>query len=429
MSNIKRALIYIGRQRVRSLILFGIFLVTLLLALLGFSVLNASARVGEELRRSVPGYVSVLRDTKHKGPSVTEKTMNEIRVQSGVAEVNANSSQRLVFPELVLLDDTTDTAPLAKQMTTLYSSTDMEKQVWFMDATFTLARGRMLEESDSGNCMISDVVSFNSGLTLGDTVTGYFRNSAETYDETRPFTWTIVGIYRVQDETANMTNEDYAEVPANTLFITHADIQKIDEADPDAKPGQEFSYRKGLQVYPVEQAQLEEVCRDLKEKFPDYLIETEDGAFEQLSGPFRMMQRLLKVLMTVMLVIFSVILILVTALWVKNRVHEMGIYLSVGYGKKDIILQLLTEMLVIALIAVLIAWPVSAAVSGGIGQSLFRAVAQQSGRTAADFNVQVSAAAVFATIGVAVGITMLATMISALQVLALQPKKILSMMS
>ena len=93
MSNIKRALIYIGRQRVRSLILFGIFLVTLLLALLGFSVLNASARVGEELRRSVPGYVSVLRDTKNKGPSVTEKTMNEIRVQSGVAEVNANSSQ------------------------------------------------------------------------------------------------------------------------------------------------------------------------------------------------------------------------------------------------------------------------------------------------------------------------------------------------
>ena len=33
------------------------------------------------------------------------------------------------------------------------------------------------------------------------------------------------------------------------------------------------------------------------------------------------------------------------------------------------------------------------------------------------------------TIGVALGITMLATMISALQVLALQPKKILSMMS
>ena len=83
----------------------------------------------------------------------------------------------------------------------------------------------------------------------------------------------------------------------------------IDEADPDAKPGQEFSYRKGLQVYPVEQAQLQEICDDLKEKFPYLLIETEDSAFEQLSGPFRMMQRLLKVLMTVMLVIFSVILI------------------------------------------------------------------------------------------------------------------------
>ena len=69
-------------------------------------------------------------------------------------------------------------------------------------------------------------------------------------------------------------------------------------------------------------------------------------------------------------VVSAIILALILTLWTKTRIHEIGVFLSVGIRKSAIIGQYLIEVLLIAVLAFGLSYFTSNAIAGQIGNHL-----------------------------------------------------------
>ena len=91
----------------------------------------------------------------------------------------------------------------------------------------------------------------------------------------------------------------------------------------------------------------------------------------------------------VIIVVSAIILALILTLWAKARIHEIGIFLSVGIRKSAIVGQYLIEVLLVAILAFSLSYFTSSAIAGQIGNHLL----EQSMQTQQEENDIVSAAA------------------------------------
>lgn len=72
-----------------------------------------------------------------------------------------------------------------------------------------------------------------------------------------------------------------------------------------------------------------------------------------------------------MIVLGIVILYLILFLWMRDRKHEMGIYLAAGIGKKGIFGQLILESFLLYMAAAIAAGLCAATLSGVVGRMVF----------------------------------------------------------
>ena len=82
------------------------------------------------------------------------------------------------------------------------------------------------------------------------------------------------------------------------------------------------------------------------------------------------LNELVVTLLVVIIVVSAIILALILTLWTKTRIHEIGVFLSVGIRKSAIIGQYLIEVLLIAVLAFGLSYFTSNAVAGQIGNRL-----------------------------------------------------------
>ena len=164
------------------------------------------------------------------------------------------------------------------------------------------------------------------------------------------------------------------------------------------------------------------------------------------------MNELVVTLLVVIIVVSAIILALILTLWTKNRIHEIGVFLSVGIRKSAIIGQYLIEVLLIAVFAFGLSYFTSNAIAGQIGNHLLEQsvqVDQENNSNSAAAAVEVGTDTLIQKplptengIQVSVGLDSLtllyligfliiiaAVSISSITVMRLKPREILSKMS
>ena len=124
----------------------------------------------------------------------------------------------------------------------------------------------------------------------------------------------------------------------------------------------------------------------------------------------------MKLLTVVLVGIGTIILALVLLLWIRQRTKEIGIYLSIGLSKRNILLQLLTESVVSSVIGGSIAIPLTFAITAAVR---FSGSAAQMLPAPPTVSIIVTWIAVLA-------VSILATLLAAIRLLQLHPKDILS---
>ena len=238
----------------------------------------------------------------------------------------------------------------------LIGNKDMSMDSNFLSGNAFITDGRMIKESEKDVCVISSELADKNQLQIGCKIR--FGNCRDKEDSVT-YEAQVVGIYQVnQPITPYMFGDTYR---SENIIFTDLDFpEKVDGKAGD--PLYEKAYFKIADVKEYENVKLKVMEADIA--WERYDLIDNNGNMNTLSANFNEMEKYSRVLVWVISGASLVILFLIFQFWIKSRNREIGIMLSMGTSKIQILAQVMTEALMIAVVAVLISFLMAPKVSG-----------------------------------------------------------------
>ena len=172
--------------------------------------------------------------------------------------------------------------------------------------------------------------------------------------------------------------------------------------------------------------QLPEALEAAKGIAPELTLEDNSAQFAPVLQAISGVDRLLGILLLGLCVAGACVLTLVSTFWARGRIHEIGILVSLGKSKGNVLSQFAIEAGIFAGVAAVIAAVVGTVLSSRLGQAVFAQVggealsSLQPSTGAGDVVLALVLGAVIVLIGVSVGV---------LPLVMQRPKRILAKLS
>jgi putative ABC transport system permease protein len=252
-----------------------------------------------------------------------------------------------------------------RTLTNVFIVPGSENDSHFRTGDIELVEGHHIGPNDSGVALVSEEVAEANGLRIGD-------NISLTGDA--PADVEIVGIFRVNKQDSVTEKLTQYDKLVNKIFIDLASFQKM-------IPSRTVGFDSATFTV-ADPAQLESIVASVEDissiDWQAFALETNNEAYTEAAMPLEKLDSLIITMLIIVAGVSALILSLILTMWAKSRVHETGIYLSVGIGKTSIIGQYLAEVLVIAVLAFGLSFFTSGLVADEIGSSLLQQNIQSS---------------------------------------------------
>lgn len=237
----------------------------------------------------------------------------------------------------------------------LIGNRKMELDFNVLSGNVSLKDGRMIDETDSNVCVISEQLAAENNLAVGDILK---FNDYHDPENAQVYEAAIIGIYQTEQFMLPLMSGDTFR-SENIIFTDLRFPEKAEGAEND--PCFEHAYFRVADVdeYDNVKAAVEAVEIDWER----YDLIDRNGNMSTMSSNFNDLAKISTLLIIITFIAGFVILFLIFLFWTKNRNHEIGILLSLGCKKFSILGQLFAEALLIALISFLVAFAVAPAVS------------------------------------------------------------------
>lgn len=394
MSIFKRAFLYVTRKRGKTILLFAILLIMATFVLTGLSIWKAAEAAQLDLRQSLGGTFDVRVDWDNSPYVVKEIIKNEvdeetgktsmsyfiystvqltpeniaaIKTVSGVKNCSAQQDNLVPFDELSLFPGTVPVDEKLRHRTKTFGVCDSEGDELFTTGTLTLTEGRHISDSDTHVAVISQDLAEENELSIGDYITAHVYNTEDDDYTGEEIRVQIIGLF-----TPNVVEQIDETVTAydkiqNRVFV---DMQTSKEFD-----GDEINYGFNAVNVAIDDPQnMERIVADVKAlseiDWTAFTVDVDNETYENAAAPLATLNELVVTLLVVIIVVSAIILALILTLWTKTRIHEIGVFLSVGIRKSAIIGQYLIEVLLIAVLAFGLSYFTSNAIAGQIGNRL-----------------------------------------------------------
>ena len=435
MNFFKRAIRYCWRQKIRSIILLLVFTLLASAALTALSVGHATAEGTDEVKQTVGASIHIEIDSgntdlygsgsenewgtayQYNGDYITQEVVDAIANVDGVVNYSAESEGGYwgaginfeYFTGSFNIDFTGGYGQSVPYTVTLNS----ELSANFLNGTYTLEEGRHIQPDDSYAVLISKELADKNGLSVGDDITMY------DLDSDSENTFEIVGIF---SGTEGMSKDAMMAdgIPANQGYI---DINSYNEIfDRDAME------LGSLDVYVDSAENVQDILEtiqnlpEIKDKTFTYSTDTEN--FDLISNPLSSIQAMVDTAVIVIAVTGAAIIVLLLVLWTRGRKKEAGILMAVGRNKLEIVLQFLTENILIAIPAAAASLGLTALLADKVGAYLV----SQTASDVTGLSVTIHSADIAAVYGIGALILILAVLLAAVTVVRLKPRMILSEM-
>lgn len=476
MSIFKRAFLYVTRKRGKTILLFAILLIMATFVLTGLSIWKASKVAQLNLRQSLGGKFDVFVDWSNSPYVVKEPVKDEVDEETGkttssflmystvqftpeniaaikgvpsVKYCSARQDNLLPFDELSLFPGTISTDVKYQGYTKTLGVCNTEDDELFTTSTLTLAEGRHISADDTHVAIISRDLAERNELKIGDYLTAHSYSMEDNGFTGLEIKVQIIGLFTpnaVEQFGETVTTYDKIQ---NRIFV---DLQTSKEFD-----GGEINYGfSALHVTIDDPQNMAQVVAAVKAlpgiDWKAYTVEVNNEIYENAAAPLATLNELVVTLLVVIIVVSAIILALILTLWTKTRIHEIGVFLSMGIRKSAIIGQYLIEVLLIAVFAFGLSYFTSNAIAGQIGNHLLEQsvqVEQENNSNSAaaavevgtdtliqkplptENGIQVSVSLDSLTLLYLIGfaIIIVAVSISSITVMRLKPREILSKMS
>lgn len=411
MSFLKRAYLYTTRKKIRTGLLFSIILIISTLLIVCFSINSSTDIASANVRRSLKSGFTINAKTLNDG--LNNNNIEKILNIDGLTEdYNLRSYTTTYYKneeneKLQTRDDTGikvyDNA--GRVVSDLFS----EKDTYFTDEGFKLVEGEPITPDTKYSALIHEDFAEENNLGIGDSIILENIEGNEVSVKVK-----IIGIFTSTRKSSSESYMDTTNLFENIIFT---DLQTSSELIYESD---DLKYQYGDFI--VEDPQnLDKIIDDVKEidsvEWDKCKITKDDSTYQNVKESLESLQHIVSVAITVIFVISIVLIILILNLWTKHRVYEIGVLLSIGINKLDIIKQQIVEIFMVSIPAFLFSFITSSIVNQMVSSKLIEDISNSIKVT-----VNISDWLIVSILGLL--IIIVATILSIIQITRIKPRDI-----
>ena len=233
-----------------------------------------------------------------------------------------------------------------KNVVSLNSSSQVNREKLFSSGVFSLLKGKMIEATDVHKIMIHEELASKNQLNLGDTIT--LDVIQQETGEKKKVDYEIVGIFSgKKQETYTGLTSDFSE---NTVFTDYQSIHQLFSSE----LGEVVT---GLNIFASSSEELlkmKQAIEALPFNWEEFVIENQKQDFDDILESITGLQSMVQWMTIGILIAGAVVLSLMLMLSVRERIYEIGILLSIGIHKAWIIGKFFVELFLLTIPAVFV---------------------------------------------------------------------------
>lgn len=342
---IKNALAYITRTRNRSLIIFIILTIVLSCLYSCLTIMKSSNEIEKALYESSNSSISIQKkDSQYFNVNQFKdieklKEIEEIIIQFD-ALAKLKDAKVVSGEQRINREDLSDEF---KNVVSLEATNNTKRNILFSSGVFTIKEGKNIEENDNNSIIVHEEFAKQNNLKLGDEVDLELLD-IEKNGTIESHKFKIIGIFSGRkQETYTGLSSDFSE---NMVFVDYSTSQEILNKSEDNKIANKIlMYSASLESTDLALNKLKE----LKIDESTYFVEKDSNAFEESLESVSGIKHIIKIMTYSIMLGGMVVLSLILILWLRERIYEIGIFLSIGTSKLQIIMQFIFELIFISI--------------------------------------------------------------------------------
>ena len=424
---LKNAIAYILRKRNRTIIVFIILTVVLSCLYSCLNISKSTSNLEKDLYKISNTSLSI---TKNNGDTFETNQFKEldnikeikeiITVYDGLARTT--NIKVVDGTQLIELDDLSDEY---KNMLSVEATNNSEKNNLFSSGVFTIIKGRHINNDDRGKILIHKELAEKNKLNLNDKIKLElidFNNSKKKME----YEFEIIGIFtgKKQEKYTGLSS-DFSE---NMVFIDYESSQKALNKYENNK------IVSKLEIFSDSSENTKVALNKIKKiktAWSQYNVSSDNNVLEETLESIDGIKHIINIMTYSIMLSGIIVLSLILILWLRERMHEIGVLLSIGVSKIKIVTQFILELLFISLpslvLSLFLGNVILNIIVGGFTNSDDSTIMVDS---LLKNNNLISNLIIFLeSYGILIGIIVLSVIIASLMILIKKPKEILSKIS
>ena len=342
---IKNAIAYITRKRNRTLIIFIILTIVLSCLYSCLTIMKSSDEIEKALYESSNSSISI---TRKDGNYFNVNEFKDIEKLKEIEEIimQYDGLAKLKDAKVVSGEQRINREDLSdefKNVVSLEATNNTKRNILFSSGVFTIKEGKNIEENDKNSIIVHEEFAKQNNLKLGDEVNLELLDIEES-EKIKSHKFKIIGIFSgKKQETYTGLSSDFSE---NMVFVDYSTSQEIlNKSENNKIANKILMYSSSAESTDLALNKLKELKIDESK----YFVQKDSNAFEESLESVSGIKHMIKIMTYSIMLGGIIVLSLILILWLRERIYEIGIFLSIGTSKIQIIMQFIFELLFISI--------------------------------------------------------------------------------
>lgn len=427
---IQNAILYVLRKKKRTCILFIILTTVLSFLYSSLNIMKLSNNLENNLYKISNTSISITQKDNQNFE------INQFKEMENIQEIKE------IIPQYDCLAKATNVEvvdgiqkverenlpEILKNTFSIESTNSTKNNVLFNSGIFTIIDGRHIEKNDREKILIHEELAKKNNLKLHSKINLELidLDQLDNNEVKKEYEFEVIGIFtgKKQEKYTGLSS-DFSE---NMLFIDYESSQKALN-----KPENNKIVNK-LEIYSDSSENTKVALNKIKKikiDWSQYSVSSDNHVFEETLESIDGIKHIIKIMTYSIMIGGITVLSLILILWLRERIHEIGILLSIGISKIKIVTQFILELLFISLpslvLSLFIGNVILNIIVGGFMNSDDSTIMVDS--LLKNNNLISNLITFMQSYGILIGIIVLSVIIASLMILIKKPKEILSKIS
>ena len=243
-----------------------------------------------------------------------------------------------------------------------YSSYDAMNE--FLEGTYQITDGSVDSDFESNTCIINSELATMNNLKVGDTIILKNPNN-----ETKTYELKITGLFKDNENNRNMFSNSVNTIITNTTVIENI-LENNTDLTGNLNPTFVLTSKDVIDRYKQELTE-----KGLNEM---YSLNTNIDQIENETESIQNVSNFAKTFLIITLLVGGVVLFILNFINVRERRYEIGVLRTIGMKKQTVIIQFVTELLIVSIISLILGGVLGSIVSVPTANNLLKSEIESS---------------------------------------------------